>query len=139
MTFTPAAAQTIADFLSDTGTRPDNYDLILTGDLGKVGTALLYEVLEKEYDIDIRACHNDTGLMMYYIDEQDVHAGGSGCACCGAVLCSKILNELNDGTLKNVFVVATGALLSTISPYQGLSIPSIAHGILISGGRDKDE
>lgn len=131
----PAACRTIAEFLTDTGTRPEDYDLILTGDLGKVGTSLLYELLEKEHGIDISSVHNDSGLMMYYIDEQDVHAGGSGCGCCGSILCSKILNELNSGKLNKVLVVATGALLSTVSAFQGESIPGIAHGILLTSGR----
>ena len=139
MTFTPAAAQTIADFLKDTNTSPKDYDLILTGDLGKVGTQLLYELLEKEFSIDISGVHNDAGLMIYYLDEQDVHAGGSGCACCGTVLCTKILNELKNGTLKKVLVVATGALLSSVSPLQGESIPSVAHGILLTNGREDGE
>lgn len=128
----PAAADTIASFLTETGTAAQDYDLILTGDLGKVGSALLYELLETEYSLNIREKHNDTGLMMYYLDSQDVHSGGSGCACCGTVMCSKILNELNDGKLKKVLVVATGALLSAISPFQGESIPGIAHGILLT-------
>lgn len=133
----PAAAQTIADFFNDTGTQPSDYDIILTGDLGKVGSELLYELMEKEYGYNIREFHNDAGMMMYYADEQDVHAGGSGCACCGTVLCSKILNGLKNGELENVLVVATGALLSTVSPFQGQSIPSIAHGIQISSGRGR--
>lgn len=128
----PAAADTIATFLNETQTGAGDYDLILTGDLGKVGSTLLYELLEKEYSIDIKEKHNDTGLMMYYLDSQDVHSGGSGCACCGTVLCSEILNALNAGRLKKVLVVATGALLSAISPFQGESIPGIAHGILLS-------
>ena len=135
----PAAAQTIYEFLTDTNTTPENYDLILTGDLGMVGTSLLYELLENEYGIDIKSVHNDSGLMMYYLEEQDVHAGGSGCACCGTVLCSKILNELNSGKLNKVLVVATGALLSTVSSFQGESIPSIAHGVLLTSGRADDE
>lgn len=135
----PAAAQTIYEFLTDTNTTPENYDLILTGDLGMVGTNLLYELLETEYGIDIKGVHNDSGLMMYYLEEQDVHAGGSGCACCGTVLCSKILNELNSGKLNKVLVVATGALLSTVSSFQGESIPSIAHGVLLTSGRGDDE
>lgn len=132
----PAAAQSIADYLNDTKTKPDDYGIILTGDLGYVGSELLYELLEKEYEIDIHGRHNDAGTMMYYRNEQDVHAGGSGCACCGTVLCSKILNELKNGTLENALVFATGALLSTVSSFQGHSIPSIAHGILIEGGKD---
>lgn len=130
----PAAAWTISQFLKDTSTMPSDYDLILTGDLGKVGSDLLYELMQTEYGMDIRDVHNDTGLLMYYLDSQDVHAGGSGCACCGTVLCSKILNELKRGELNRVLVVATGALLSTVSPFQGESIPGIAHGVLITGG-----
>lgn len=131
----PAAADTIATFLTETQTTPEHYDLILTGDLGKVGSALLYEILEKEYNIDIKEKHNDTGLMMYFLDKQDVHSGGSGCGCCGSVLCSKIMRELSEGKLHRVLVFATGALLSAVSPFQGESIPGIAHGILLTDGR----
>lgn len=131
----PAAADTIAAFLTETQTSADNYDLILTGDLGKVGSELLYDLLEKDFNIDIREKHKDTGLMMYYPDEQDVHSGGSGCGCCASILCSKIMNELSAGKLHRVLVVATGALLSAVSPFQGESIPGIAHGILLTGGR----
>lgn len=131
----PAAADTIAAFLTETQTSADNYDLILTGDLGRVGSELLYDLLEKEFNIDIKEKHNDTGLMMYYPDEQDVHSGGSGCGCCASILCSKIMNELSAGKLHRVLVVATGALLSAVSPFQGESIPGIAHGILLTGGR----
>lgn len=135
----PAAAQTIYEFLTDTNTVPEDYDLILTGDLGKVGTELLNELMKKEYNIDISKVHNDCGLMIYYIEEQDVHAGGSGCGCCGTVMCSKILNELDSGKLNKVLVVATGALLSTVSSFQGESIPAVAHGILLSNGGKADE
>lgn len=131
----PAAADTIAAFLTETQTTPEHYDLILTGDLGKVGSALLYEILEKEYNIDIKEKHNDTGLMMYYLDKQDVHSGASGCGCCGSILCSKIMKELSEGKLHRVLVFATGALLSAVSPFQGESIPGIAHGILLTDGR----
>lgn len=135
----PAAAQTIADFLEDTGTVPDDYDIILTGDLGKVGSELLYELLENEFSLNIRKVHNDAGLMIYNLEEQDVHAGGSGCACCGVILCSKILGDLKNGKLKKALVVATGALLSSVSPLQGESIPAVAHGVLLTNGRGNDE
>lgn len=131
----PAAADTIYTFLNETGTSPESYDLILTGDLGNVGSRLLCELLEKEYSLDIRKQHNDTGLMMYHLEEQDVHSGGSGCGCCGTVMCSKIMDDIVGGKLHRVLVVATGALLSAISPFQGESIPGIAHGILLSDGR----
>lgn len=130
----PAAAQTIADFLGDTGTSPGDYDLILTGDLGRVGSELLAELAEKQYGVDLSGVHRDTGLMMYFTDEQDVHSGGSGCGCCAAVLCSKIFEDIAAGRLGRVLVVATGALLSTVSPLQGESIPGIAHGVLITNG-----
>lgn len=122
----PAAAQTIMDFLTDTKTKPEEYDLILTGDLGKVGSTLLYELLEKE-DINIRNNHKDCGLLIYKLDEQDVHAGGSGCGCAASVLCSLILNKMKNGELGNVLFIATGALMSPTSSQQGESIPSIAH------------
>lgn len=131
----PAAADTIATFFSETGTVAEDYDLIMTGDLGLVGSELLYELLESEYGYNIRGKHNDSGIMMYNIDEQDIHSGGSGCGCCGTVMCSKILGELNEGKLHKVLVVATGALLSTISAFQGESIPGIAHGVLLTDGR----
>ncbi len=134
----PAAADTIAAFLKETQTTPEYYDLILTGDLGKVGSELLCELLEEEYGINIRERHNDTGLMMYYLDKQDVHSGGSGCGCCGSIMCSKILSDLREEKLHKVLVVATGALLSAVSPFQGESIPGIAHGILLTDGREAE-
>ncbi len=122
----PAAAQTIKDYFTDTNTSPKDYDLILTGDLGEVGSASLYDLLLME-NIDIRNNHNDCGLMIFDRKKQDVHAGGSGCGCAGSVFCSKILNSINDGRLKNILFMATGALMSPTTSGQGSSIPSIAH------------
>ena len=130
----PAAATTIADFLADTKTQPENYDLILTGDLGKVGSALLVELLNKDYDYDISNVHKDCGTMIYDLEAQDVHAGGSGCGCSGAVVNSYIMKKLINKELNKVLFVGTGALLSTTSSLQGESIPSIAHGILLTSG-----
>lgn len=122
----PAAAATLMDFFNDTSTGPDNYDLILTGDLGEVGSKLLLELLERE-NIDIGGKHSDCGLLIYHQKAQDVHAGGSGCGCSASVLCSIILNRLKQGELENVLFMATGALMSPTSSQQGESIPSIAH------------
>ena len=97
----PAAADTIMSYLSDTGTKPDDYDLILTGDLGYVGSELLIEILKKE-GIDISSNHNDCGKLIFDREKQDVHAGGSGCGCCGSVFCSYIYNELKNGQLNNI-------------------------------------
>lgn len=127
MTFTPAARKTIGDFLRDTDTKPTDYDLILTGDLGSVGSELLYQLLEQEDNIDIRAVHKDCGLMIFDRENQDVHAGGSGCGCSASVLCSHILNEMRAGVYKNILFVATGALMSPVSSREGESIPGIAH------------
>lgn len=122
----PAAVQTLIDYLKDTKTKPEDYDLILTGDLGRVGCELMEEMLEKE-GISIHNNHNDCGLLLYDIERQDVHCGGSGCGCSASVLCGYILPKLQKHELHNVLFMATGALLSTTSSQQGESIPGIAH------------
>ena len=122
----PAAAEVIMRFLSDTGAAPDEFDLILTGDLGFVGSQALYELLQRE-GVDIKAKHNDCGLMIFDREKQDVHAGGSGCGCCASVLCSTILKRMSRGEIKNILFIATGALMSTTSSGQGRTIPAIAH------------
>ena len=128
----PAAADTIANFFTDTATAPADYDLILTGDLGLVGSQLLKELLQKDHNIDISRNHTDCGLLIYDIEGQDVHAGGSGCGCAGSVFNSYILRRLSEGDLKKVLLVATGALMSPTSTLQGESIPSVAHAVLVA-------
>ena len=131
----PAAAATILGFLSDTGTSPEDYDLILTGDLGQVGSDLLYELTIRE-GVDLRSRHTDCGLLIYDRDRQDVHAGGSGCGCCASVLCSYILPAIQAGRVKRVLFAATGALLSPTSTQQGESIPSIAHLVCLTSEKE---
>ena len=131
----PAAAATNLGFLSDTGTTPEDYDLILTGDLGQVGSDLLYELATRE-GVDLRSRHTDCGLLIYDRDRQDVHAGGSGCGCCASVLCSYILPSLREGRVKRVLFAATGALLSPTSTQQGESIPSIAHAVCLTSRKE---
>ncbi len=126
MTFSPAAADTIKRFFDDTKTGPNDYDAIFTGDLGAVGSALLYELLEKD-NIDIKSQHKDCGMMIFDIEKQDVHAGASGCGCSASVLCGYILKKLECGDYKNILFCATGALLSPTSTMQGETIPSVAH------------
>lgn len=126
----PAAAATLEDFFCDTATKPDDYDLILTGDLGEVGSKLMKELLERD-GIHIKNNHKDCGLLIYDQKAQDVHAGGSGCGCSATVLCSIILNKLKNNELKNILFMATGALMSPTSTQQGESIPSVAHLINI--------
>ncbi len=126
----PAAASTIKKYFSDTGTKPEDYDVIYTGDLGYVGTNLLYELLERE-GIDIRCRHSDCGLIIFDREKQDVHAGGSGCGCSASVLCSFIMHRFEEGQFKNILFMSTGALMSPTSSFQGESIPGIAHLINI--------
>lgn len=123
----PAAMDTLYTHFKDTGRAPEYYDMILTGDLGYIGkNILLDQVGKKGYDIS--GIYEDCGAIMYG-DEQDVHGGGSGCGCSATIFAGRIFKELMGGTLRRVFLISTGALLSTISPMQGESIPGIAHGI----------
>ena len=128
----PAAAQTIADFLSDTNTSPEDYDMILTGDLGYTGSDLLLQLMKEEFKTDISKVHYDCGIMIYNREKQDVHSGGSGCGCSASVVCSYILDKLKSHELNKVLFVGTGALLSPTSSLQKESIPGIAHGVLLS-------
>ncbi|MBQ8176243.1 MAG: stage V sporulation protein AD [Oscillospiraceae bacterium] len=138
----PAAAYVIKTFLQDTAMSPSDFDAIITGDLGTVGSKLLIELLMTE-GIDISAKHRDCGVMMFDIEGQDVHAGGSGCGCSASVLCGYFLPKLRTGELKNILFCATGALMSTTASQQGETIPSISHAVFISaessfGGRQEE-
>ena len=131
----PAAWDTIKRFLEATHTAPQDYDCILTGDLGGIGSALLLELAQTEGQMDLSGIHRDSGLLLYHTGEQDVGMGGSGAGCSAAVLCADILPRLHAGELKNVLFVGTGALLSATSPLQGESIPAVAHGVKLTSTR----
>ena len=122
----PAAASTLLHFFEDTNTSIEDYDLVFTGDLGYVGTQLLYELCDRE-GVDIRCRHSDCGTMIFDRDKQDVHAGGSGCGCSASVLCSYVMHRLEEKDLSNILFMSTGALMSPTSSFQGESIPGIAH------------
>lgn len=124
----PAAAMSYADYFKDTGTSPEDYDAMFTGDLGMVGSGLLGKLLQEE-GITIGSKHKDCGLMLYDLEKQDVHAGASGCGCSGSVFCGHIMRELSspNGRYRNILFAATGALMSPTSTQQGESIPGIAH------------
>ena len=129
----PAAADTIVRFFEETNTNENNYDLILTGDLGLIGSKALKElVLKKGYNLETK--HNDCGLMLYDFNIQDVHSGGSGAGCSAAVLAAKILKDLEQSSLKDVLFVATGALMSTTANQQGETIPAVAHLVYFKRG-----
>lgn len=129
----PAAAETIRRYLAATDSTPEDYDYIITGDLGIVGSKLLVEFLMKQ-GIDISAQHRDCGVMIFDADTQDTHCGGSGCGCSASVLCGHFLPMLESGQAKNILFAATGALMSPMSLQQGESIPSISHLVHIRKG-----
>ena len=104
--------------------------MIFTGDLGYVGSNLLYELMSRK-GYNIKKNHKDCGLMIFDIKSQDVHAGGSGCGCSASVLCSYILKRMLNKKLNNILFMSTGALLSPTSTMQGESIPGISHLINI--------
>lgn len=128
----PAALETLYTFFQDTNTNPSDYDLILTGDLGKIGSEVLRDLLEfRGYKLGNN--YSDCGQMMF-TNSQKVFQGGSGCGCIASILNSYVVQRMRAGKLKNVVAVATGALMSPISAQQGDSIPSIAHLVLLQGG-----
>ncbi len=129
----PAAIDTLSRYFDQSGTRPSDYDLIATGDLGFEGHRIVKELLpEKGYEMGKN--YTDCGLLIYDRQKQDMHAGGSGCGCSAIVFASHIYPKLCRGELKNVLFLGTGALMSPTSVQQGLSIPGIAHLVHIKGG-----
>ncbi len=126
----PAACDTIFQHLQDFSRMPEDYDRIITGDLGSIGRDILLKLLmDKGYDISKQ--HMDCGIEIFDPDTQDTHAGGSGCGCSAAMLSAHILKQVRAGVWKRVLLVPTGALLSTVSFNEGQTVPGIAHGVVI--------
>ena len=126
----PAAASTMEQHSIDFGSQPEDYDKIITGDLGKVGQRVLIDLL-RERGFDISARHMDCGIEIYDEESQDTHAGGSGCGCAAVTLSAYILKQLEEKNWKKVLFMPTGALLSKTSFNEGKSVPGIAHGLII--------
>ncbi len=125
----PAAIDCLCAHFQDTGRKPSDYDAIFTGDLGKIGKSIVIDhMAENGYDLSEN--YTDCGVLMFD-ESQDAHAGASGCACSGLVLCAHILPKLKNGDYSRVLFVPTGALMSPTAIQQGESIPSIAHAISI--------
>ena len=123
----PAAIDTLTRYFRVSGKHPDEFDLILTGDLGQIGSEILVDMLKAE-GIDISGVHKDCGLIIYEgIDSPDVNSGGSGCGCAATVLAAYALPKLISGEMRDMIFIATGAMMSTSSLQQGLTIPGIAH------------
>ena len=131
----PAAIDSLTAYFSETGKKPEDFVLILTGDLGLEGHSIT-RTLMKNVGYDLSGVYNDCGLLLYGGASQDVHCGGSGCGCSASVICGHILKRFAKGELQNVLYLATGALMSPNSLKQGATIPGIAHLVHISAERD---
>ena len=129
----PAAYATIKAHFADLDTGPENFDLIVTGDLGQVGKELLMELARRD-GLSLGGKLTDCGSLVFDNTKQDVHAGGSGCGCSAITLCAEFLPKLASGKLKKILFCGTGALLSPTSIQQGLPIPGICHAVCIQGG-----
>lgn len=129
----PAAFSTLRAHFDDMGRGPEDYDLIVTGDLGQIGKEILQDLFVKE-GIQLGPNYDDCGCMIFDNTAQDVHAGGSGCGCSAAVLCGYLLEQLRAGKLHRLLFCGTGALLSPVSTQQGLPIPGVCHAVSIVGG-----
>ena len=130
----PAAADTLLALFSDSGTSPEDYDLIVTGDLGQIGHDLMVQLMREQRVPLLPERTTDCGLLIYDRETQDVHAGGSGCGCSGVVLNAHLLPLLQSGQLRRIIFMATGALMSLTSSQQGESIPGVAHAVVLEAG-----
>ena len=127
----PAAYDTLSAHFQDTGRGPDFYDLIVTGDLGALGSQLLAELFRRD-GVDLSPRHRDCGLMIFDPRRQDVHCGGSGCGCSAVVFTGCLLEGLRKGRWKHLLFCPTGALHSPTTAFQGESIPGVCHAVALS-------
>ena len=126
----PAAYDTLSAHFRATGTKPSDYDLVLTGDLGVLGHQIVTEFFQQD-GVDMGENYQDCGMLLYDIQKQDMHAGASGCGCSASVLCGYLLRQMEENHLQKILFAPTGALLSPTSSFQGESIPSICHALTI--------
>lgn len=126
----PAAVDTIYRHLKETGRKPEDYDVIATGDLGKVGKNITQELL-KEYGYDISSVYEDCGILIFDHERQKTNSGGSGCGCSAVVTCGYFYKKMLKREIRRMLLVSTGALMSPTSSLQGESIPGIAHAVAI--------
>ncbi len=132
----PAAYETLKTHFEDMGSSPEDYDLIVTGDLGKLGAEIVRELFKKD-GVTLGTRYNDCGVMLYDCQKQDVHCGGSGCGCSASVLCGSLLGQMERGQLKRLLFCGTGAMLSPLSTQQGESVPAVCHAVSICTERSE--
>ena len=130
----PAAYASIRAHFDDLKAGPEDFSLIVTGDLGQLGKEMLLELAKRD-GISLGGKLADCGTLVFDNTTQDVHAGGSGCGCSAITLCGYLLNQLNTGKLKKILFCGTGALLSPTSTQQGLPIPGVCHAVCMTGGQ----
>ena len=126
----PAALDTLLGHFSDTGRAPEDYDAVITGDLGAFGHSILEE-LAREEGLEFPCVFTDCGMLVFDPKRQDVHAGGSGAGCSAAVFSGHILRNLRERVWNRVLFAPTGALMSPTLNQQGESIPAICHAAAI--------
>ncbi|MBR2896007.1 MAG: stage V sporulation protein AD [Oscillospiraceae bacterium] len=126
----PAAYDSLSAHFAATGTKPADYDLIFTGDLGVLGHRIVQDLFAHD-GVDMSKNYRDCGMMLFDIEKQDMHAGASGCGCAASVLCGYLLRGMELGSWKRILFAPTGALLSPTSSFQGESIPGICHVLTI--------
>lgn len=134
----PALCDTLCRFFSESGTRPADYDLIATGDLGHEGAAILRTLMSVE-GYEMGRQYTDCGILIFDKETQDTHSGGSGCGCSATVLSAYILPEILKGRFKKVLFIASGAMMSPDSIKQGQSIPAVGHLLLLETHQEANE
>ena len=130
----PAAFETLRAHFDDLSLAPEDYDLIVTGDLGKLGHEIVIDLFSRE-GVQLGSRYLDCGMMIFDLEQQDVHCGGSGCGCSASVLCGHLLGKMRRRELKRLLFCGTGALLSPLTTQQGESIPSVCHAVAITTER----
>lgn len=129
----PAACDTLSRLLRDMNAKPTDFDCIVTGDLGHVGADLVLTLLREQENLDLTPVYSDCGSLLYK-EEQDAHAGGSGCGCSACVLCGPLLRDMHEGKIRRLIFAGTGALMSPTSIQQGQAIAGVCHAVVLERG-----
>ena len=126
----PAACDTLSCLLRELGAQPTDFDCIVTGDLGKIGHTVVTRLFQDD-GIELEGLYTDCGLLLYDLEQQDMHAGGSGCGCSAAVLCGPLLRDMHEGKIRRMIFAGTGAMMSPTSVQQSQPIAGIYHAVVL--------